>query len=128
MLFRSRGSRRGAKGADRGVDGVITFIDDARSKPKRVLVQVKSGSVYSRDVRDLRGTVEREDAAIGVLITLEPPTSAMEQEAVTAGFYPELMASLLWPEIQAHRAEVLPLDEEGLHEDRRPQVDRKSVV
>jgi hypothetical protein len=50
-------------------------------------VQVKSGRVQSRDVRDLRGTVEREDAALGVLITLEPPTSAMAQEAVTAGFY-----------------------------------------
>jgi site-specific DNA-methyltransferase (adenine-specific) len=82
-----RGSRRGKKGADRGIDGVITFIDEAKRKPKRVLVQVKSGKVSSRDIRDLRGTVEREKAAIGVLITLESPTSAMEKEAITAGFY-----------------------------------------
>jgi site-specific DNA-methyltransferase (adenine-specific) len=82
-----RGSKRGKKGADRGIDGVITFIDEAKRKPKRVLVQVKSGKVSSRDIRDLRGTVEREKAAIGVLITLESPTSAMEKEAITAGFY-----------------------------------------
>ncbi len=66
---------------------MITFIDDASGKPKRVIVQVKSGHVSSQVMRDLRGTVEREQAAIGVLITLEPATKAMETEAVTAGFY-----------------------------------------
>ena len=81
------GSKQGKKGSDRGIDGVITFIDDNSGKPKRVLVQVKSGHVKSGDVRDLRGTVEREGAAMGVFITLEPATSEMEREAVTAGFY-----------------------------------------
>ena len=33
-----------------------------------------------------------------------------------ADFYPSLMASHLWPEIQAHRAEVLPLDADGLRQ------------
>ncbi|HLZ81728.1 MAG TPA: DNA methyltransferase [Ktedonobacteraceae bacterium] len=77
----------GKKGSDKGIDGVITFIDDAYSKPKRVLVQVKSGHVKSGDIRDLRGTVERENATIGVFITLEPPSKEMITEAVTAGFY-----------------------------------------
>lgn len=79
--------KRGRRGADRGIDGIITFIDEARGKAKQVLVQVKSGHVGSAAVRDLRGTMDREKAAIGVLITLEPPTSAMETEAVSAGFY-----------------------------------------
>jgi energy-coupling factor transporter ATP-binding protein EcfA2 len=35
---------------------------------------------------------------------------------VRADFYADLMASPLWPEIKAHRAEVLPLDENGLRE------------
>ena len=35
---------------------------------------------------------------------------------VRADFYPELMASPLWFEIQAHRVEVLPLDDESLRE------------
>src|SRR5439155_22069595 len=65
------GSKKGKKGSDRGIDGVINFIDDGSGKPKRVLVQVKSGHVKSGDIRDLVGTLQREGAAIGVFITLE---------------------------------------------------------
>lgn len=79
--------REGKKGADQGIDGVITFIDDATTKPKRVLVQVKSGRVKSGDVRDLVGTVDAHHAALGVFITLEPPTRDMETTAAAAGTY-----------------------------------------
>ncbi len=48
---------------------MIAFIDDASGKAKRVLVQVKSGHVKSADIRDLVGTVQREQAAIGVYHT-----------------------------------------------------------
>jgi hypothetical protein len=81
------GAREGRKGSDKGIDGVITFIDDPKDKVKRVLVQVKSGHVKSSDIRELHGTVDREQAAIGVFITLEPPTDEMRTEAVSAGFY-----------------------------------------
>ena len=47
------GSRKGKKGADKGIDGVITFIDEAKGKPNHALIQVKSGKVSSRDIRDL---------------------------------------------------------------------------
>lgn len=94
------GSRQGKKGADRGIDGVITFVDESNGKPKRVLVQVKSGHVKSGDVRDLRGTVERENAVMGVFITLEQPTSEMLKEAVTAGFYRSLGWGQDYPKIQ----------------------------
>jgi hypothetical protein len=50
-------------------------------------VQVKSGKVSSRDIRDLVGVLDREKAAIGVFITLQPPTRDMTKEAVSAGFY-----------------------------------------
>jgi site-specific DNA-methyltransferase (adenine-specific) len=79
--------KRGKKGADRGIDGLITFIDEPTAPAKQALVQVKSGSVSSRDVRDLRGTIERERAALGAFITLEPPTREMQLEATSAGFY-----------------------------------------
>jgi site-specific DNA-methyltransferase (adenine-specific) len=79
--------KTGKKGKDRGIDGMITFIDDKKETVKDVLVQVKSGKISSRDVRDLRGTVERENACMGVFVTLEPPTSDMLTEAVSAGFY-----------------------------------------
>lgn len=81
------GSRTGRRGGDRGIDGVITFIDGAVDATRRVIVQVKSGKVKPGDVRDLRGTVDREQAAIGVFITLEPPTREMTIEAASAGFY-----------------------------------------
>jgi site-specific DNA-methyltransferase (adenine-specific) len=81
------GSKQGKKGADQGIDGVMSFIDDATNKPKRALVQVKSGKVSSRDVRDLVGTVQREKAQMGIFITLEEPSAPMRKEATTAGYY-----------------------------------------
>ncbi|MEI6180706.1 MAG: DNA methyltransferase [Chloroflexales bacterium] len=81
------GSKTGKKGSDKGIDGVINFIDDASGKPKRTLVQVKSGKVKSGDIRDLVGTVQREGAQIGVFLTLEEPSKDMVTEAASAGFY-----------------------------------------
>ncbi len=81
------GSKQGKKGSDKGIDGVITFLDDNSGKPKRVLVQVKSGKVKSGDIRDLVGTVKREAAQIGVFVTLEEPSRDMLTEAAAAGVY-----------------------------------------
>ena len=50
-------------------------------------VQVKSGKVNAAHVRELRGTVERDGAALGAFITLKPPTRPMLKEAASAGFY-----------------------------------------
>jgi site-specific DNA-methyltransferase (adenine-specific) len=80
------GSRTGKKGSDKGIDGVITFIDHP-GKAQRVLVQVKSGHVKSGDIRDLVGTIDSEKAALGVFITLDPPTADMTAAALKAGFY-----------------------------------------
>jgi site-specific DNA-methyltransferase (adenine-specific) len=49
--------------------------------------EVKSGHVKSGDIRDLKGTVEREKAAIGVFLTLEELSKPMNDEAVSAGYY-----------------------------------------
>lgn len=84
---RGEGRGEGKKGSDKGIDGVIAFIDEASGKPKRALVQVKSGKVKSGDVRDLRGTIERENAAMGIFITLEKPSRDMQADATAAGFY-----------------------------------------
>ena len=91
---------RGRKGKDRGVDGVIPFIDDASGQPKRAIVQVKSGHVKSGDIRDLVGTVERENAALGVFITLEEPSRDMITEAVSAGYYTSPGFNRDYPRIQ----------------------------
>ena len=75
------------RGADRGVDGMLYFIDGQRRTPQKVVVQVKGGRVSSPQVRDLVGVVEREKAAMGLFISLESPTRDMRQEAASAGFY-----------------------------------------
>jgi len=78
------------KGADRGIDGRLYFHDEADSKKgrtKQIILSVKSGKVSVKDVRDLRGVVEREDAQIGVLICMEKPTRDMRRESASAGFY-----------------------------------------
>jgi adenine specific DNA methylase Mod len=89
------------KGADKGIDGVIYFKDDASGLHKKVIVQVKSGHVGSALVRDLKGVLEREKAAIGALVTLKAPTKAMKEEAAAADFYvPEHFPDRRFPKIQ----------------------------
>ena len=101
------GSKAGKKGADKGIDGVINFIDDNSNKSKRVLVQVKSGHVNSATIRDLVGTVTRESAAMGVLVTLESPTRDMRTEASSAGVYSSPGWGQDYPRIQILTIEEL---------------------
>lgn len=75
------------KGADKGIDGRIVYFDDGTTKAKQVMLSVKAGHVTVAHVRDLRGVIEREHAAIGVLISFEEPTKPMRAEAAEAGFY-----------------------------------------
>ena len=75
------------KGKDTGIDGFAFFYDDNSDKAKKIIFQVKSGNVKSGDIRDLKGVLEREKAAIGVFITLKPPTRDMIKEAISAGVY-----------------------------------------
>ncbi len=76
------------KGADQGIDGVLYFHDDSESdKTKQVIFSVKGGHTSVKDVRDLRGVIEREKAELGIIITLQEPTQPMMKEATTAGFY-----------------------------------------
>jgi site-specific DNA-methyltransferase (adenine-specific) len=51
-------------------------------------------------VRDLRGVVDREKAAIGVLISMEEPTKPMQTEAATAGLYESKTWGKKYPKIQ----------------------------
>jgi DNA modification methylase len=82
------GKKEGKKGADRGIDGELVFTDDNSGKAKRVMVSVKGGhNVSVAQIRDLGHVVDRENAAIGVFLTLEPPTKPMLTEAAEKGFY-----------------------------------------
>ena len=71
------------KGADTGIDGYfyIQDVDENRKLKKlKCLIQVKSGKVGVRDIRDFSHTLNREDSPIGIFITLENPTKPMLDE------------------------------------------------
>jgi len=102
----------GKKGMDRGIDGYLHFRD-ADKKPQTAIISVKGGGIKSGDIRDLKGTMEREGAALGIFLTLNPPTREMEKEAASAGFYET--GGRKFPRVQIlTAAQVI--------DDRRPQV------
>jgi DNA modification methylase len=76
------------KGADRGIDGCLYFHDESKMiKTKQVICSVKSGKTSVAHIRDLKGVLEREQAELGALITLQEPTQPMRVEAAEAGWY-----------------------------------------
>ena len=105
-LIRARPYQGKKKGADEGVDGMIYYQDVDPDNPKKTLtrkivVQVKSGKVSVRDIRELKSVVETQDAVIGVFITLNPPTQPMVKEAATAGRFQWLhVTHTTYPKIQ----------------------------
>ena len=101
------GGKSGKKGKDRGMDGVINFIDDPKGRLSAAVVQVKSGHVKSGDIRDLVGTVQAEKAAMGVFLTLEPPTEEMKAEASKAGCYTSAVWGQSYPKIQVLTIDAL---------------------
>lgn len=90
----------GKKGADKGIDGKIVFQGEGAGKFETVILSVKAGHVTVNQVRDLRGVVEREKAALGVLISMEDSTGPMRTETATAGFYESKMWNRRYPKIQ----------------------------
>jgi len=94
------------KGADRGVDGVLYFQEKDDGPYHKVIVQVKSGHVGAKEVRELEGTRQQEKAEIAALLTLKPPTRPM-REAVPADYY----VSALFPELRFPRLQILTIAE-----------------
>ena len=117
------------RGADSGVDGYVNFFDDNSGKAKRVIVQVKSGHVSVAQIRDLKGVLNRENAQIGVFITLNPPTRPMTQEAASTGFYvPDHFPNLRLPRLQILTLAELFSGREALYPRGGPQATFKQAV
>jgi hypothetical protein len=72
------------KGADRGIDGVLNFYDFTNTY-RKAIVSVKSGKVQPTDIRDLRGTITRDNVDFGIFLTLRQPTGPMKTEALKSG-------------------------------------------
>ena len=95
------------KGADQGIDGRLHFHDDKPGISKLIVISVKSGAIPANHIRELRGVVEREKAAIGLLITLEKPTKPMIREAASSGFYTSPFGNTKHPRVQILTVEQL---------------------
>ncbi len=112
-LIRARPYQGKKKGADEGVDGLIYYQDVDPDKPKKMLtqkivVQVKSGKVSVKDIRELKSVVEAQAAVIGVFITLNRPTQPMVKEAAAAGRFQWLHVShTTYPKIQIRTIDEL---------------------
>lgn len=113
------------KCADSGIDGLIFFHDDDK-EAKKIIVSVKGGNnVGVAQIRDLGHVVEREKAAIGLFVTLAPPTSHMKTEAVKAGYYESKITGNKYPKLQ-----VLTIDGllSGVERLQYPQLGSSAVT
>jgi hypothetical protein len=95
------------KGADSGIDGLIFFQDDD-GPAKKIVVSVKGGeNVNVAMIRDLGHVVEREQAQLGLFVTLAEPTRPMREEATAAGYYESATVGKSFPRIQILTVERL---------------------
>ena len=99
-LLEAQPQQEQRRGSDRGVDGLLYFLDGPRRTPHKVVVQVKGGHVSSPQIRDLKGVVEREKAALGLFISLEEPTRDMRTEAASGGLFHSDLWDRDYPKIQ----------------------------
>lgn len=99
-------NKKGKKGGDTGIDGVMYFRTPGGEKIEKAIVSVKGGkSLAPAMVRELEHVVEREKAAIGVFLTLHEPTKGMEKEAAAMGLYE--YGDVRVPKIQIRTVEQL---------------------
>jgi len=124
------------KGADHGIDGRIVFQGDKQGSFESVIISVKAGHTNVAHVRDLKGVLDREKAAVGVLISMQEPTSAMRTEAVTAGFYESATWGRKYPKVQlltvaellaGKKVEMPPIRQVGATFKKAPKVRNQRV-
>jgi DNA modification methylase len=122
------------KGADKGIDGKIVFQGDKPGSFENVILSVKAGHTGAAHVRDLKGVLEREKAAIGVLISMQEPTEPMKTEAVTAGFfesetwgrkYPRVQLLTVAELLEGKAVDMPPIRQVGATFKKAPQVTKK---
>ena len=104
-------SKDNMRGADKGIDGVITIrknVINGKWEYGKAIVQIKGGGVQRNQIATLKGDVEREKADAGVFVTLEEPTKPMKSEAVDAGtFTTPITNKIEFPKIQILTIEEL---------------------
>ncbi|MBC7158928.1 MAG: restriction endonuclease [Porphyrobacter sp.] len=104
----------GRKGADTGIDGIIWFKPDGK-RSEKAIVEVKGGGTGVKDIGRLAQVMEREGALIGVFLTAQPPTRAMERDAAAVGVWTQEETGRTFPRLQ-----IITLAE--LFQNKRPQI------
>jgi site-specific DNA-methyltransferase (adenine-specific) len=101
ILFYSNNQARinGKKGADKGVDGLAFFMLDYQTTGKSIF-QVKSGGANRATIATLNSDMQREDAKIGILITMDKPTREMLVEVRAAGKFSHPLLNREYDRIQ----------------------------
>ncbi len=97
------------KGGDEGIDGIAYVLDMVSGKQERskVLFSVKSNRTLSPAViRDLNGTMERDGAVAGYLLTLYPMEN-MVKESKKYGTYRNNLYGKDFPKIQVVSVEEM---------------------
>jgi hypothetical protein len=110
MGARPMGGERARSGGDRPVDGVRHFKEKASNKPSSILVQAKIGNAKLEDVRALRTACAKLRCAMGVLISLQEPTSEARMEAEGSGEYYSATWDRYYPVLQIATVDDLLLD------------------
>lgn len=87
------------KGADKGIDAIVYFKTKP-DKTERMAIQVKSGHVNRGTIATLRGDMDRENAKMAALITLEEPSKPMIEEAAGSGFYHHELMGRDYPKVR----------------------------
>jgi len=95
----NRGVINSKKGADKGIDGVVYFADTANTT-ERMIIQVKSGGANRSTIATLHSDMQREQAQMATLITLDEPTKPMKEEASKAGLYHHTLMGRNYERIQ----------------------------
>jgi hypothetical protein len=90
------------------------YFHDEKGQTKQVILSVKAGHTGPTHVRDLRGVIEREKAALGVLLTMQEPTQPMRAEAASAGAYTSPGWNRSYPRLQIITVREL-LEGKGIH-------------
>jgi DNA modification methylase len=120
------------KGADKGIDGRLYFHEMDGGETKQVIFSVKAGGTNASHVRDLHGVIDRENAAIGVLITMEEPTKPMRSEAASGGTYtspwgvhPKLQILTVKELLEGKKIDMPPVHQVNVTYKRAPKQKKK---
>lgn len=122
----------GRKGPDGGIDGIIYFKPDGK-RTEKAIVEVKGGGTGVKDIGRLAQVMEREKAPLGVFITAENPTRAMEKDAAAVGrfedewgrTYPKLQIITLAELFQGRKPHIPFVDPASVKRAKREETGRQ---